>query len=39
MDDVCATMHAVKAGSDQQLKAKLAHSFSSHEHFRDAGAG
>ena len=39
LDDVCATMHAVKEGSDQQLRSKLAGSFSRHNHFKDAAAG
>ena len=39
LDDVCATMHAVKEGSDQQLRSKLAGSFSRHQHFKDAAAG
>jgi len=39
LDDVCATMHAVKAGADQQLKAKLAQNFSRHDHFIDTGLG
>ena len=39
LDDVCATMHAVKAGADDQLKGKLRTAFSRHDHFKDAGPG
>eukprot|EP00092_Neocalanus_flemingeri_P052340 GFUD01061174.1.p1 GENE.GFUD01061174.1~~GFUD01061174.1.p1 ORF type:complete len:1149 (-),score=317.13 GFUD01061174.1:56-3502(-) len=39
LDDVCATMHAVKAGADEQLQGKLAGSFSQHQHFQGAGRG
>lgn len=39
LDDVAATMHAVKAGADQQLKAKLRATFGQHRHYRDAGPG
>ena len=39
MDDVCATMHAVKAGADEQLQGKLTGSFSQHQHFQGGGRG
>jgi len=39
LDDVCATMHAVKAGADDQLQGKLAGSFAQHQHFQGAGSG
>merc|ERR550539_1654389 len=39
MDDVAPTMHAVRAGADQQLQNKLRQSFSQHQHFNIAGPG
>jgi len=39
MDDVCATMSAVKQGADRDLQSKLSGSFSGHKHFQGAGAG
>jgi len=39
MDDVCATMHAVKAGADEQLQGKLTGAFSQHQHFQGGGRG
>ncbi|XP_035228007.1 unconventional myosin-Ie-like [Stegodyphus dumicola] len=39
VDDVCATMHAVNEGSDNQLLGKLSKAVGSHAHFQSAGAG
>lgn len=39
IDDICATMHAVNEGTDEQLQQKLAIEFVSHLHFQNIGCG
>ncbi|XP_067131867.1 unconventional myosin-Ie-like [Centruroides vittatus] len=39
LDDVCATMHAVNEGTDEQLQQKLTKEFTSHHHFQSTGCG
>ena len=39
MDDVCAQLHAVKDGADQNLKGKLRDSCLQHKYYEDSGLG
>ncbi|KAF4531634.1 hypothetical protein B566_EDAN006565 [Ephemera danica] len=39
LDDVCATLHAVSSGADDDLKNKLDSSAGSHEHYRHSKEG
>ena len=39
LDDVCAAMHAVKDGADQNLKGKLRDGCGGHEYYEDSGLG
>ena len=39
MDDVCSTLHGVKEGADQNLKAKLRDNCRQNEYYEDSGIG